>query len=455
DGRFVGFVGSVVDVHEQRLADERVRASLEADRARLEELFRRAPSFAVVYRGPEHRYEFVNDAYYQLIGHRDVLGRPIDEVVLEAREQGFTAMLDRVYATGEAITFRETPVWLERTPGAPRELRYVDMIFQALTDAEGRSTGVLAHGVDITDHVLTRREAERLLAVATAERERAEEANRVKGEFLATMSHELRTPLNAIGGHVQLLALGVHGPLAPAQVGALERVDRAQRHLLGLINDLLNYTKLDAGKVEYAMEPVDVQGVVDDVVPLVEPQLRAKGLTLEVARPRGALLAWADREKLGQVLVNLLSNAIKFTPAVQDDGRPGVVRIELSARGTAPGAVRLRVRDTGIGIPRAKQQLIFDPFVQLNAGYTTTTPGTGLGLAISRDLVRGMGGALRVQSVVGRGSCFSVTLRRSTPGETAAPAERPPQERRGGNDRRLGSDRRRGNERRRGRGHAP
>jgi signal transduction histidine kinase len=257
-----------------------------------------------------------------------------------------------------------------------------------------------------------------------AERHRAaaERANRTRADFLANMSHELRTPLNAIQGYVALLDDGLYGPLADPQRAALGRVRRAQTHLLALVNDVLNFTRLEEGRVAFDVRATRVADVVRDVLPLVEPQLAAKGLLLDVAVPDGAEsteadalgLVWADREKLGQVLLNLLANAVKFTPATQADGTPGRVAVALTSRAESPGVVHLGVRDTGIGIPRDKQDAVFEPFVQVSTGLTRTSDGTGLGLAISRDLARGMGGDLRVRSAPGEGSTFTVSLLRAT-----------------------------------------
>nr|WP_276510390.1 HAMP domain-containing sensor histidine kinase [Longimicrobium terrae] len=229
----------------------------------------------------------------------------------------------------------------------------------------------------------------------------AEEANRVKSQFLATMSHELRTPLNAIGGYTELLEMGVRGPVTDQQRDDLLRIQASQRHLLGLINEVLNYAKLETGVVQYELADVPVREVVASAEALVSPQARVKGLHLNVVLRDPGMVVRADADKLLQVLANLLSNAVKFT---ESGGRVGLWC------GVVDRAGLFRVTDTGIGIPADKLDDIFEPFVQVRSDLTRTAEGTGLGLAISRDLARGMGGELLAESVVGEGSTFTLTL---------------------------------------------
>jgi signal transduction histidine kinase len=252
-------------------------------------------------------------------------------------------------------------------------------------------------------------EAERQARVdAEKARAVAEQANRSKADFLGTMSHELRTPLNAIAGYVELLQLGVHGTLAPEQRRDLERIARNQHHVTNLLSDVLNFARLEAGRVQFECRRVQVAALLHDLEGLVPPGLVARKDDLRI-RPCGdALSVWTDPDRTMQVLLNLVTNALKHTPAntlveVQCDESPLAARLPF---------VSIRVRDEGQGIPADKLDAIFEPFVQASRRKAGSREGLGLGLAIARDLSRGMGGDLTVESQLGRGSTFTLTLPR-------------------------------------------
>jgi signal transduction histidine kinase/CHASE3 domain sensor protein len=229
----------------------------------------------------------------------------------------------------------------------------------------------------------------------------AEAANRAKAAFLASMSHELRTPLQAALGFAQLMRSGLYGPVTNEQAEVLGRVERSQTHLARLIDDILDFARLEAGRVRISLGSVVVAEVFDDLAPILEPEAEAKRITLAVAAPPKQVAARADRHRLQQILINLVGNAIKFTP---EGGRIMVDAFDDDAR------VLIRVADSGLGIPADRLQSIFEPFVQVDSELTRRASGAGLGLAISRDLARMMGGELTVQSEIGKGSMFSVSL---------------------------------------------
>jgi signal transduction histidine kinase len=244
----------------------------------------------------------------------------------------------------------------------------------------------------------------RLLESEREARAAAEEANRARTEFLSAMSHELRTPLNAIGGYVELLEMEVRGPITDAQRSDLERIRRAQAHLLRLISDILSFARIEAGRMEYTIVAVPIAPLIDEMEALIEPQLRSRGLSFVCEPCDPSVVARADRERTRQILLNLLVNAVKFTER-------GGVTVTAGADGDA---VRIAVADTGRGIPPERLESIFDPFVQVDRGLTPEgQQGVGLGLAISRTMAHEMGGSIVARSVEGGGSVFELTLPRA------------------------------------------
>ena len=230
---------------------------------------------------------------------------------------------------------------------------------------------------------------------------RLEEANRAKADFLATMSHELRTPLNAIGGYVDLIELGVRGPVTEEQRRDLERVRYNQRHLLTLIGNILDFTRLDAQKLPFELDDVHVDRVAHDVLTAMAPLLNEKSLRVACVGCDAAVVAYADRARVEQILRNLVSNAVRFTPP------GGLITVTVAGQ---EKLVSVAVADTGIGIPPEKLIAIFEPFVQVESGLTRTVGGTGLGLTISRALAQGMGGDLVAESDGVSWATFTLTL---------------------------------------------
>ena len=301
------------------------------------------------------------------------------------------------------------PMIVDRGPGQ-RVLGAILLLFarEEAVDAETASlVGAVAdQGATALERARLYESERAARAAAEAARIEAEQANAVKAQFLTMMSHELRTPLNAIGGYAELLELGLRGPVTAEQREDLRRIRQSQEHLLGLINSVLNFAKLEAGRVEYRLEATPLAESVRAVEALIAPLATAHGLAFDGTTCDSSVVAHADGEKLRQVLLNLLSNAVKFT---EPGGRIAVSCERLPIVGELR-RVAIRVADTGRGIAPGELTRIFDPFVQVGRRLSSTDGGTGLGLAISRDLARGMGGDLSVESTLGVGSTFTLVL---------------------------------------------
>jgi signal transduction histidine kinase len=246
-------------------------------------------------------------------------------------------------------------------------------------------------------------ERRRAIAESLAARETAEAANHAKSGFLAVISHELRTPLNAITGYVDLLSLEVHGKLTSEQHAVLGRIAQSQRHLLSLIDDVLGFAQVEAGRLSFSLQPVNVAGAMTGIEPLVGTEMLRKGLRLDVGECDESLSMMADPGRVRQILLNLVTNAMKFTPG------GGSISINAEAR---DGTVRIAVSDTGIGIAQQHLSRVFDPFYQVDQGGTRRYPGLGLGLSIVRDVVLAMNGDVAIESVPGTGTTVTVSLPR-------------------------------------------
>jgi signal transduction histidine kinase len=356
----------------------------------------------IVIVGLDGVIRFSNPAAQQLFGRSEAElgGMHLGSLAVA----GDTAEIEIVRPPGESVT---------------AELRVADI------DWEGEPAR-LASLRDVTDRKRAEERAAELEEERLARAE-AEAANRAKSEFLAMMSHELRTPLNAIIGYAELLELGIPGALSEDQRSNVGRILTSARHLLGLVNEVLDLSRLDADRLSLTRGIARADQTVDAALAVVEPMAEARGISIRLDRDGlDAVRFEGDETRVRQILVNVLGNAVKFTdPGGHVSIQCGVApqpASEARLQGGGPWAY-LRVEDTGIGIPPEKLLAIFDPFVQVDSSHVRSREGSGLGLTISRRLARLMNGDLSVQSTVGKGSAFTLWL----PAVTAVEAEQPRQ----------------------------
>ena len=385
-------VGTIIEVRgiaaEKRAREERERLlrQLEWERSRLAYLFERAPAYIVTVRGPEHVFELANPAYLQFIGRSDITGKPAREVLPELEGQGYFKLLDRVFRTGEPFVGREMPISVRREPGEPPEEKFFDFVYQPIFEADGSVSGIFAHGIDITEQVRARKEAE--------------EANRIKDEFLATLSHELRTPLTAIIGWSAMLRGNKFDEATVAN--ALETIERNAKAQAQIIEDLMDVSRIITGKLRLDVQAVELASVVAAAVDAIRPAAEAKNIRLQALLDPQAGPVSGDPSRLQQVVWNLLTNAVKFTP------KGGRVQVRLER---VNSHVEVTVSDTGQGIAPEFLPHVFDRFRQADMTYTREHGGLGLGLSIVRQLVELHGGTVHAESAgTGQGATFVVQL---------------------------------------------
>jgi signal transduction histidine kinase/CheY-like chemotaxis protein len=379
---------------------QEANALLDAERRHLRSLFEQAPGFTAFLRGSQHVFEIANSAYYQLVGHREIIGRPVIEAMPELAGQGFLELLDGVFTTGKPFVGRGLRALLQRTAGASLDEVYIDVVYQPIVDASGTVTGIFVQGHDMTEQHRLETERARLLEGAQSARADAERANRLKDEFLATVSHELRTPLTAVLGWVQMLRTGQIAT-EERRARALETIERNARAQSKLVEDLLDVSRIMSGKLQLAIEALSVDDIVEAALESARPAAAAKQIELTSSVDRDAHLM-GDAGRVQQIVWNLLSNAVKFTPS------GGRVSVTVRRDGSS---VEIQVTDSGQGITPAFLAHVFEPFRQAEGSSTRKHGGLGLGLAIVKHLVELHGGSIAVTSEgAGRGATFIVRL---------------------------------------------
>jgi PAS domain S-box-containing protein len=404
----------VRDVTERKRAE---KARLESER-KYSELVEHANSI-ILHWARDGRILFLNEFGQRFFGYTqaEICGRHVIGTIVPEAENGgrdLHALIDEIAAN--PVAFEQNVNQNMRRNG---ERVWIAWTNKVVLDSQGLVTEILSIGLDITARkqveeelratqaCLEQRVMERTAELAVA-RDRAEAADRTKSAFLATMSHELRTPLNSIIGFTGLLLQGLAGPLNAEQAKQLRMVKESGQHLLALINDVLDISKIEAGQIEIANAPFDLPASIQKVMETVRPLADKKQLRLivQIAPDVGRIVS--DRRRVEQILLNLLSNAIKFT----EEGEVSLIAEAVS------GALRISVTDTGSGIMREDLDKLFQPFRQLDTGLTRQHEGTGLGLAICKRLAERLGGTMTVDSEWGKGSTFQFTQPNCLEGES-------------------------------------
>jgi PAS domain S-box-containing protein len=421
------------ELRQQNEELERSRDDLARERKKYYELFDFAPDAYLVTDSRGSIIE-ANVAATHLLGvpSHFLLGKPLTVFFEETAKRGYRHQLDRLCGVdriddweialiprnGDAIS---VSVSVGRVAARDKSISGYRWILRDITKRKQAEDSVRQLNRELEVRVASRttqlaaanKIKDELLLSERKAREAAEVSNRVKSEFLSLLSHEFRTPLQAIFGYTELLEREIHGPINDAQRRDLYRVRQSQQHLLGLINTILEFAKLESGQpIEVSFQVVPMEETLKPMEALIGPAVETKALTYEYTCTDPAVIAYADPAKVQQIVVNLLANAVKYTPP------GGSVKLECAM---VPDAVEVRVVDTGPGIPEEKLDSIFEPFVQLKQRGTPSN-GTGLGLPISRRLATAMGGSLTVSSEEGAGSTFTLRLQRAD-ARTPPPAE--------------------------------
>jgi PAS domain S-box-containing protein len=383
-----------------KVQEKETRSEIQTER-RFRELLEAAPD-AIIEVDREGRIKLLNLATEKSFGYRreELLGQSVEILVPDAVRGGHAR---------HRANYWDHPVTRPMGSGLSLQGRRkdgttfpVEISLSPVQSEHGlRVTAIIR---DITDRKQSEAQMREMQEIYTRELEsrnrEVEHANQLKSEFLASMSHELRTPLHTIIGFAELLGEQLEGPLNEKQRRFINHIHTDSQHLLALINDILDISKIESGRLELRREAFDIARTLEEILSSIRPQGAAKSIRIETSLDVSTAV-FADRLRVKQILFNLLSNAVKFTPA------GGKIHVEGRL---LKDVLEISVSDTGVGIPKEQHEAVFDRFYQVGTTTKGVREGTGLGLAITRALVEGHGGRIWLESEPGKGSRFTFTL---------------------------------------------
>jgi PAS domain S-box-containing protein len=391
DGEIVRWFGTLTDIQDQKEGEkerDRLIAELDLERMRLQHIFQEAPAFIATLRGPDHVFETANPMYLQLVGHRDVLGKPVAEALPEVVGQGFIDLLDGVLESGEPFLGREVEIELQRAAGGDSERRILDFVYQPRMDIRGSPAGIFVHGIDITDQVMARQIVEEKAAELLRLTRALEISNRELDQFAYVASHDLKAPLRGIANLSQWIEEDFGAEVPQEAREHLELLRGRVHRMEGLIDGILSYSR--AGREDAPPERVDITNLVLEVTDLLSPDETAE------IRVNGTMpVIVTERLPLQQVFLNLIGNALKY-------GGPGT-KVDISVT-EAGSFFEFVVSDDGPGIAPEFHDRIFGIFQRLEA--RDKVEGTGIGLSLVRKIVDTRHGRVWVESQVGAGAAF-------------------------------------------------
>jgi len=384
-------VGGVLVICSETTQQVLTERRLNFERERFARLFEQAPGFMAMLRGKDHVFEMANPAYLQLIPGRDVIGKPVAEALPEAIEQGYLALLDRVYESGQAFAAIGAEFTFQSEGEGEPLRRYLDFVYQPILDSDGNVTGIFIEGSDTTE----RFRAERALR----------DANQRKDEFLAMLAHELRNPLAPIRNAAHILSRKLFNDRSAQP--PIEMVQRQVTHLTRLVDDLLDVSRISQGRIDLQRADLPLSEALEQALETVSPMARDKHQRISLVSSFETLWVNADRARLVQMLVNVLANAVKYTH------NGGNIRVEVRSEGDK---VAVEVADDGAGISADLLPLVFDLFVQADRTLDRAQGGLGIGLSVVKKLVEMHDGEVTAESPgLGRGATFTIRLPRGQP----------------------------------------